>query len=253
MNKNILQPLILILILLTGAFSAHAARYDTSYVCSGTGVVLTAQNATGYSFHWLSETNAPLPGGTSSTYTVAGGASGATNVPSNTPVRLIYKLVVDSTGGASCSSDTFYKVIYALPSLNVAIDSGSAFYCVGSIPTNITLTSNVTATGTSNAPNLAGLPAYVALTYAWTNTAPSPAGTPGGTPTGQTYTIPGASFITAGPGNYPYTNTVTYNAGTYTLGVGASATGSCAVTKNVAVHVTPQPSVQNLNVTTTFQ
>ncbi|WP_118949857.1 hypothetical protein [Taibaiella helva] len=251
MNKNILKPIILALLLLTGTLGLHAARYDTSYVCSGTQVVLAAQNTTGYTFRWLDEANSQV--GNTATYTIPGTASGVTNVPSNTPVRLIYKLIVDSTGGATCSSDTFYKIVYALPAFNVAIDSGAVFYCVGSIPTNIVLASNVTANNTTNPPSLTGLPAYVSLAYSWVNTAPSPAGTPGGTPTGQTYTIPGSSLISAGPGSYPYSNTVAYSLGTYSLGVGASATGTCSVTKSITVDVTPQPSIQNVNVTTTFQ
>ncbi len=251
MTKNILKPIILALIFLAGAFSLSAATHDTSYVCSGTAVKLTAQNATGYKFKWLNETNTLLD--TTSSYTIAGTASGLTNVSGATPVKLVYKLVVDSIGGATCSSDTFYKVVYALPAFSVAIDTGAAFYCVGSIPTNVVLTSNVTANGTTVAPNLSTAPAYVVLNYAWTNTAPSPAGTPGGTPVGQTYTIPGSALITAGVGTYPYSNTVSYNLGSYTLGAGASATGSCNVTKNAAVHVTPQPSIQNVNVQTTFQ
>jgi hypothetical protein len=251
MNKNILQPILLLLILVSGTVRLNAATYDTSYVCSGTQVVLTAQNATGYTFQWLNEANTSV--GTAATYTIPGTASGVTNVPGNTPVKLVYKLIVDSLGGASCSSDTFYKIVYALPAFNVAIDTGAAFYCVGSIPTNVVLASNVTANGTSSAPNLATAPAYVTLNYAWVNTSPSPAGTPGGTPTGQTYTIPGASLIAAGPGAYPYSNTVTYTTGSYTLGVGASATGTCSVTKNITVDITAQPSIQNVNVQTSFQ
>lgn len=251
MTKTILKPILLVLILLSGAFSLSAASHDTSYVCSGTQVVLTAQNATGYTFRWFNEANASV--GTAATYTIPGTASGVTNVPGNTPVRLIYKLVVDSLGGASCSSDTFYKVVYALPAFNVTVDTGAAFYCVGSIPANVVLASNVTANNTSTAPNLATAPAYVALAYSWVNTSPSPAGTPGGTPTGQTYTIPGSALIAAGPGAYPYSNTVAYNVGSYTLGVGASATGTCSVTKNITVDITAQPSIQNVNVQTTFQ
>ena len=251
MTKNMLKPIILALVLITGAFSLKAATHDTSYVCSGTQVVLTAQNATGYTFHWFNEANTSV-GTNSSTYTIPGTASGVTNVPGAAPVRLIYKLVVDSLGGASCSSDTFYKVVYALPAFTVTVDTGAAFYCVGSIPTNVVLASNVVANGTSNVPNLSTAPSYVTLNYAWANTT-SPAGTPGGTPTGQTYSIPGSALITAGPGSYPYSNTVTYNLGSYTLGVGASATGTCSVTKNVTVDISSQPSIQNVNVQTTFQ
>lgn len=249
-KKNMIQSLVLTLLILSGTLALKAATHDTSYVCSGTQVVLTAQNATGYTFQWLNEANASV--GTSATYTVPGTASGATNVPSNTPVRLIYKLIVDSTGGASCSSDTFFKVIYAVPAFTVTVDTGAAFYCVGSIPTNVVLASNVTANNTSSAPNLASLPAYTSLTYAWNNGS-SPSGTPGGTPTGQTYSIAGSGLITAGPGSYPYSNTVSYNVGAYTLGVGASATGTCSVTKNVTVDIANQPSIQNVNVQTTFQ
>jgi hypothetical protein len=250
MTKAIFKSLILALVLVTGASSLKAATYDTSYVCSGTQVVLTAQNATGYSFTWFNEANTQV--GNSSTYTIPGTASGVTNVPGATPVKLIYKLVVDSLGGASCSSDTFYKVVYALPAFNVTVDTGAAFYCVGSIPTNVVLASNVTANNTSVVPNLASAPSYVSLNYAWANTT-SPAGTPGGTPTGQTYSIPGSALTTAGPGSYPYSNTVTYNVGSYTLGVGASATGTCSVTRNITVDITAQPSIQNVNVQTTFQ
>ncbi|WP_118974397.1 hypothetical protein [Taibaiella koreensis] len=251
MNKNILKPLIVILLLLTGTLGLHAARYDTSYVCSGTQVVLTAQNATGYTFRWLNETNTQV--GTAASYTIPGTAAGVTNVPGAAPVRLIYKLIADSTGGASCSSDTFYKIVYALPAFKVAIDSGAVFYCVGSIPTNVVLASNVTANNAATPPTLTGMPAYVSLAYSWVNTPPSPAGTPGGTPTGQTYTVPGSALVTAGPGSYPYSNTVAYSLGTYSLGVGASATGTCTVTKSITVDITPQPSIQNVNVTTTFQ
>lgn len=250
MTKNILKPIILALILLSGAFSLSAATHDTSYVCSGTKVVLTAQTTTGYTFHWLDENNNPVGPLNSSTYTVTG-----TSVSTATPIKLVYKLVVDSLGGATCSSDTFFKVIYALPAFTVTVDTGATFFCVGNIPTNVVLASNVIANGAPGAPNLASIPAYVTLNYAWVNTAPSPAGTPGGTPVGQTYTIPGSALITAGPGTYPYSNTVNYNFGSssYVLGVGASATGTCAVTQNANVHITPQPSIQNVNVQTTYQ
>lgn len=250
MTQSLLKPIILALLLLTGAFNLNAATHDTSYVCSGTQVVLTAQNTTGYTFQWFNESNTQV--GTSATYTIPGTASGVTNVPGAIPVKLIYKLVVDSLGGASCSSDTFYKVVYAMPAFNVTVDTGAAFYCVGSIPTNVVLASNVTANGTSTAPNLASAPSYVGLNYAWANTT-SPAGTPGGTPTGQTYSIPGSALASAGPGAYPYSNTVSYNVGSYTLGVGASATGTCSVTKNVTVDISSQPSIQNVNIQTTYQ
>lgn len=249
-KKNTFQSIVLTFIFLCGAFALKAATYDTSYVCSGTQVVLTAQNSTGYNFTWLNEANASV--GTSASYTVPGTASGVTNVPGNTPVRLIYKLVVDSIGGATCSSDTFYKVIYALPAFTVTVDTGAAFYCIGSIPTNVVLTSNVAANGGSTPPNLATAPAYVALNYTW-NAGSSPAGTPGGSPTGQTYSIAGSGLIAAGIGSYPYANTVSYNVGAYTLGVGASATGTCSVTSNVTVDISGQPSIQNVNVQTTFQ
>lgn len=254
MTKRMIHQstLLTIVLLLCGVWNLHATVYDTSYVCSGTQVVLTAQNTTGYTFRWLNEANTQV--GTGTSYTIPGTASGVTNVPGNTPVKLIYKLVADSTGGATCSSDTFYKIVYALPAFNVAVDTGAAFYCVGNIPTEVILASNVTANNTSSAPNLSSVPSYVTLTYVWNNTAPSPAGTPGGTPTGQTYTIPGSALITAGPGSYPYSNTVSYSLGSsYTLGVGASATGTCSVTKNITVDVSSQPSIQNVNVQTTFQ
>lgn len=250
MTKVILKPILLALILVSVTFSLHAATYDTSYVCSGTQVVLTAQNASGYTFQWLDESNTQV--GTDTFYTITGTASGNTNVPGATPVKLIYKLIVDSTGGASCSSDTFFKVVYALPAFTVAVDSGAAFYCVGSIPTNVVLASNVTADNTAAVPDLSSVPSYVSLSYSWANTT-SPAGTPGGTPTGQTYSIPGADLASAGPGSYPYSNTVAYDMGTYTLGVGASATGTCSVTEGITVDISSQPSIQNVNVQTTFQ
>jgi hypothetical protein len=246
MKKTILQSLIFAVLMVLGATAVNAAQYDTSYVCSGTQVTLTIQNTAGYTFNWLSENNTSL--GLTSTYVVTGAT---TTVTGASPTRLIYKLVVDSTGGAGCSSDTFYKVVYALPAFQVAIDSGATFYCVGSLPTDVVLASNVTAAGTSNVPNLSTLPAYAVLSYAWTP-GTSPSGTAGGSPVGQTYTIPGASFATAGPGSYPYGHTVNYNLGSYTLGTGASS-GTCSFTGGVSVDVTPQPSIQNVNVTTTFQ
>jgi hypothetical protein len=238
----------LCLLMVVGLSKINAAPvHDTVFVCNGTAVKMRQLDSTGKTYRWFNASNTQVA--TTNTYVVTGGVTGVTFTPANTPVVNTYKLVVDSTGGGTCPSDTFYKVIVSLPSFNTFVTTPASFFCTGSIPANVVLKDSVVATGSSaTVPNVATFSGYVALNYAWT-------GTPAGVSTTNVYTVPGASLIAAGVGSYTYTVATSYTLtpNTFVLGTGASTVGACTGSANGTITISAPPAVTATNVTTSFQ
>ncbi len=236
------------LLMATSISKLHAAPvHDTVFVCNGTAIKMRQMDSTGKTYRWFNSSNVQVAA--TNSYVVTGGSSGVTFTPSNTPVVNTYKLVVDSSGGASCPSDTFYKVIVSLPSFNTYVTTPAGFYCTGSIPANVILTDSIASTGSvASAPNLSAFSSYVSMEYNWT-------GTPAGTVATNTYSVPGASLITSGVGSYTYTVATSYalTPNTLVLGTGASTVGSCAGSSNGTITISAPPAVTATSVSTTFQ
>lgn len=243
----------LCLLMVMGISKINAAPVnDTVFVCNGTAVKMLQADSVGKTYRWFNTSNVVVA--TTSAYVVSGTATGVTFTPANTPVVNTYKLVVDSSGGATCPSDTFYKVIISLPSYATFVTTPASFYCTGSIPANVVLKDSVVSNGSSaTAPVLTSVSSYASMGYAWSIVPGTPT-PPTGTAATNTYTVTGASLITAGPGSYGYSVATSYTlTAPFVLGTGASTVGSCTSTATGHITIAAPPAVTATNVTTTFQ
>lgn len=238
MNNNLTLKLSMAtILLLLGSYTSQAS-IDTSKVCSGQGITLTAPAPTPpatYSYEWQDESS-----------TVVGSAAALVLSPTtivnttNAPIIKKYTLKLSQTGGASCPAEDFVKIIVIHPHLTVTATPQEPFYCLGNA-TNIVITA--TAHANAQTPGLLGT--YGTLSYTWTHGGTSPAGSG----SGNVYTVPSASFPTSA-GNYTYDVEVQY---AYALAGTTAGMAQCKASATATVDVTPAPTVNSTNVTTTYQ
>ncbi len=244
MKRNLLSKLTaLSAALLLGGLSGYAQTSDTSKVCTGQGVTLTAPDppaSTTYDYFWFDNQNT-TPIATSKSLVVSSGT--LANV-SSAPVQHIYKLVVVQTGGATCPSDTMYKSIIVYPNLSNSVASEHPFYCTGT-PVDIELTATTQAGSPAAAASTLALTSgtYGTLTYTWGGTGVTASAT-------NTTIIPAAQIANLSLGANAFDATASYvdalSAGT-TITTCHSSNGVGSVTINNA------PAINGTNVTTTYQ
>ncbi len=245
MNKKmILKSITVAAVMVIGITAANAqvgtgGLSDTSKVCSGQQLTLAAPTPTApatYTYEWKDDANTVV--GTSATFVVL-----PINTTNNTgaPVIKTYKLTVTQTGGASCPSNVYTKVVIAYPPLATTATPDQPFYCLGS-PTNIVVTAATTA-GAGQTPGLTL--GYGALVYTWTpGTTPA---APAGTAAGNVYTV--TTFPTAA-GTYTYNASVTY---AETLVGTTAGMAACTANSTASVIINNAPTVNSTTVTTTYQ
>jgi hypothetical protein len=212
---------------------------DTSKVCSAQQLTLAGPTPTApatYTYEWRDDANTVV--GTTLNFVVL-----PINTTNNTgaPVIKTYKLTVTQTGGASCPSNVYTKVVIAYPPLTTTATPAQPFYCLGS-PTNIVITA-VTTAGAAQTPALnAG---YGGLVYTWTpGTTPA---APAGTAAANVYTV--TTFPTTA-GTYTYNASVTY---AQTLVGTTAGMAACTANSTANVVINNAPTVNSTTVTTTYQ
>lgn len=237
-----MKQILIFTALLLGWASTYAQTSDTSKICTGQGVTLTAPAPTPpvtYDYFWFDNQGNQLS--TSDALVIASGTLANT---SSAPVQHIYKLVVVQTGGATCPSDTMYKSIIVYPDLSNSVASDFPFYCTGT-PVDIQLTATTEAGSPAAAPGTLVLASgtYGTLTYTWGGTGVSASTT-------NTTIIPAAQIANLSLGANAFNATVSYvdglSAGT-TVVTCYSSDGTGSVTINNA------PSIDGTNVTTSYQ
>jgi len=246
-RKSIIKSIVIAGFAVLGTTAANAQAganglSDTSKVCAGQQVTLTAPAPVApnvYTYVWADESNTPIPSATNMTYVVTPTATANTT---GAPTFKIYKLTVTQTGGASCPSTVYTKVIITYPHLNTEVTSANNFYCLGN-PVDIVLTANTTSAGTA----LATYQGYGILDYSWTpGTTPA---APAGTATGNVYTVAAANMPTTAA-TYTYNAAVKYA----DILVGTVAgLAACSVNDDGNVIIQAAPVVNSTTVTTSFQ
>jgi len=233
--KTMLNRLLLCLILGLISTVSFADTYDTTHVCANQAmyVVDTAVSGGTYAFQWLNDANAVVS--TDDTLNVT---SVMTDNATADPVFVTYRLIVNQTGGAGCSADTFHKVLVVYPKLSTTLAAASPFYCLGN-PTDIV----ITATTVTN--NAAAAAPTAAVAYTWTPTAPAPSGSAAA----NVYTVPTASFPTSA-GTYNYSASVTYS---QALQGSTAGLAGCTASNAVGVVINAAPAVNGTTVITSFQ
>lgn len=245
MNKNMIFKSIAVAAFMAIGVTAANAQVgtgglsDTSKVCSAQQLTLAGPTPTApatYTYEWRDDANTVV--GTTLNFVVL-----PINTTNNTgaPVIKTYKLTVTQTGGASCPSNVYTKVVIAYPPLATTATPAQPFYCLGS-PTNIVITA-VTTAGAAQTPALnAG---YGGLVYTWTpGTTPV---APAGTAAANIYTV--TTFPTAA-GTYTYNASVTY---AETLVGTAAGMAACTANSTANVVINAAPTVNSTTVTTTYQ
>lgn len=244
MNKKmILKSIAIAFLMVIGVTAANAQSgtgglSDTSKICAGQQLTLKGPTATAgvtYTYEWKNGAGAVV--GTDSTLVLTGNAN-----TTNAPTLTTYTLTVTQTGGASCPSNVYTKVLVIYPHLAVTATPASPFYCLGS-PTNIVITATTTANGT--APTTAN--GYGGLVYTWTpGTTPA---APAGTAAANVYTVASANFPTTA-GTYTYNASVTY---AQTLVGTTAGMAACTASSTANVVINNAPTVNSTTVTTTYQ
>lgn len=245
-RKMILKSIAAAALMVIGATAANAqvgtgGLSDTSKVCSGQQLTLAGPTPTApatYTYEWKDDANTVV--GTGSSFVVL-----PINTTNNTgaPVIKTYKLTVTQTGGASCPSNVYTKVVIAYPALATTATPAQPFYCLGS-PTDIVITA-VTTAGAAQTP--ATTSGYGSLVYTWTpGTTPA---APAGTAAANVYTVASANFPSAA-GTYNYTASVTY---AETLVGTTAGMAACTASSTANVVINNAPTVNNTTVTTTYQ